>query len=83
MRQAHATDRGRCAEFEKRYRARDRRRSDGADLTAEDHKNLNGGVEKILSKSAYSREQLFEEVHTLVAQIVRRDRRHSEADSND
>jgi len=55
----------------------------GADLTAEDHRNLNGGVEKILSKSAYSREQLFEEVRALVAQFVRRNPRHSEAASND
>jgi PAS domain S-box-containing protein len=55
----------------------------GADLTAEDHRNLNGGVEKILSKSAYSREQLFEEVRALVAQFVRRDPRHNEAASND
>jgi CheY-like chemotaxis protein len=55
----------------------------GADLTAEDHRNLNGGVEKILSKSAYSREQLFEEVRALVAQFVRRESRHSEAASND
>jgi CheY-like chemotaxis protein len=43
----------------------------GADLSEEDHRNLNGGVEKVLSKSAYSRDQLFEEVRTLVAQYVR------------
>jgi PAS domain S-box-containing protein len=55
----------------------------GADLTPEDHRNLNGGVEKILSKSAYSREQLFEEVRALVAQFVRRDARNNEAASND
>jgi PAS domain S-box-containing protein len=55
----------------------------GADLTPEDHRNLNGGVEKVLSKSAYSREQLFEEVRALVAQFVRRDARNNEAASND
>ena len=55
----------------------------GADLTAEDRQNLNGGVEKVLSKSAYSREQLFEEVRALVAQYVRHDSHDNEAASND
>ncbi|NCF26798.1 MAG: response regulator [Gammaproteobacteria bacterium] len=55
----------------------------GADLTAEDHRNLNGGVERILSKSSYSREELFEEVRALVAQYVQRDPDHSETASHD
>ena len=55
----------------------------GADLSAEDRKNLNGGVEQVLSKSAYSREQLFEEVRALVAQYVRHDTGNSEAASHD
>ena len=45
----------------------------GADLTEEDHRNLNGGVEKVLSKSAYSRDELFEEVRALVAQYTQRE----------
>jgi len=44
---------------------------------------LNGGVEKVLSKSAYSREELFEEVRALVAQYVEQDPGHSEAVSHD
>ena len=55
----------------------------GADLTEEDHRNLNGGVERILSKSTYSREELFEEVRALVAQYVQRDPVHSETASHD
>lgn len=55
----------------------------GADLTEEEHRHLNGGVEKILSKSAYSREQLFEEVRELVAQYVRGTPGHSENTGDD
>jgi PAS domain S-box-containing protein len=55
----------------------------GADLSEADHRNLNGGVEKILKKSAYSREELFEEVRAVVAQYVKRDPGHSEATSHD
>ena len=55
----------------------------GADLSDADHRNLNGGVEKILRKSAYSREELFEEVRAVVAQYVKRDPGHSEAASHD
>jgi len=55
----------------------------GADLSEADHRNLNGGVEKILKKSAYSREELFEEVRAVVAQYVKRDPGHSEAASHD
>ena len=55
----------------------------GADLSEADHRHLNGGVEKVLSKSAYSREELFEEVRALVAQYVEQDPGHSEADSHD
>jgi PAS domain S-box-containing protein len=55
----------------------------GADLSEADHRHLNGGVEKVLSKSAYSREELFEEVRALVAQYVEQDPGHSEVDSHD
>ena len=55
----------------------------GADLSEADHRHLNGGVEKVLSKSAYSREELFEEVRALVAQYVEQDPGHSEAASHD
>lgn len=55
----------------------------GADLSEEEHRNLNGGVERVLSKSAYSRDQLFEEVRTLVAQYVRPASGQSETASHD
>ena len=55
----------------------------GADLSEADHRHLNGGVERILSKSAYSRDELFEEVRALVAQYVERDPGHSETASHD
>jgi len=55
----------------------------GADLTEEDHRNLNGGAERILSKSSYSRDELFEEVRALVAQYIQRDSDHSETASHD
>jgi len=55
----------------------------GADLSEADHRHLNGGVERILSKSAYSRDELFEEVRALVAQYVERDPGNSETASHD
>ena len=42
------------------------------DLTVEDRLRLNGYVEKILQKGAYSREALLAEVRDLVAASVRR-----------
>jgi PAS domain S-box-containing protein len=55
----------------------------GADLTEEDHLNLNGGVEKILNKSAYSRDELFEEVRALISRYVQRDPSQDEKAGND
>jgi PAS domain S-box-containing protein len=40
------------------------------DLTAEDRLRLNGYVEKVLQKGAYSREELLAEVRDLVASVV-------------
>jgi CheY-like chemotaxis protein len=37
------------------------------DLTPDDHRRLNGYVEQILQKWAYSREGLLREIHSLVA----------------
>jgi signal transduction histidine kinase/CheY-like chemotaxis protein len=42
------------------------------DLTAEDHLRLNGYVEKILQKGAYSREALLVEIRDLVAACIAR-----------
>jgi CheY-like chemotaxis protein len=36
------------------------------ELTAEDHRRLNGSVERILQKGAYGRDDLLAEVHRLV-----------------
>jgi CheY-like chemotaxis protein len=41
------------------------------DLTPEDRRRLNGYVERILQKGAYSREELLREIHHLVAACVR------------
>jgi CheY-like chemotaxis protein len=41
------------------------------DLTPEDRQRLNGYVEQILQKGAYSREELLHEIHHLVAACVR------------
>ena len=41
------------------------------DLTPEDHQRLNGYVEQILQKGAYSREELLHEIYHLVAACVR------------
>src|SRR5262245_8503717 len=40
------------------------------DLTLEDRRRLNGYVERILQKGAYSREELLREIHNLVAAYV-------------
>jgi signal transduction histidine kinase/CheY-like chemotaxis protein len=45
------------------------------DLTPEDHLRLNGYVEKILQKGAYSREALLAEIRDLVASTVARRKR--------
>ncbi len=37
-----------------------------ADLTEDDHKRLNGGVERILQKSAYSRDALLDELRGVI-----------------
>src|SRR3989442_9094060 len=41
------------------------------ELTPEDHQKLNGSVEKILQKGAYSREDLIREVRDLVTASLR------------
>jgi hypothetical protein len=41
------------------------------DLTAEDHRSLNGYVAAIVQKSPYSREELLAEVRDLLATSVR------------
>ena len=41
------------------------------DLTPEDRRRLNGYVERILQKGAYSHEELLREIHNLVAAYVR------------
>jgi CheY-like chemotaxis protein len=41
------------------------------DLTPEDRQRLNGYVEQILQKGAYSREELLHEIYHLVAACVR------------
>jgi len=41
------------------------------DLTAEDHRRLNGGVERIIQKGAISQEQLLEMVRSAVRDIRR------------
>ena len=45
------------------------------DITREDQLRLNGSVEKILQKGAYTREQLLAEVRNLVVACVRRNAR--------
>ena len=45
----------------------------GADLSDEDHRTLRGGVDRILSKAAYTREELLQEVRVLVAQFTEKD----------
>jgi CheY-like chemotaxis protein len=45
-----------------------------ADLTEEDRRRLNGGVEHVLQKAAYSREELLEELRDLVAQFAAKGR---------
>jgi CheY-like chemotaxis protein len=41
------------------------------ELTPEDRQRLNGAVEKILQKGAYSREELIREIHDLVTASMR------------
>ena len=41
-----------------------------ADLSEEDHRRLNGGVERILSKAAHGRDEFLAEVRHLVATYV-------------
>ena len=41
------------------------------DLTAEDHRRLHGGVEQILSKSAYAPAELITRVGALLAEAKR------------
>jgi CheY-like chemotaxis protein len=50
------------------------------DLTADDHRHLNGYVEQILQKGAYSHEQLLREIRDLVAACIRPGRPDSEED---
>jgi CheY-like chemotaxis protein len=42
------------------------------DVTAEDQQRLNGGVERVIQKGAYTRESLLGEVRRLVAASVAR-----------
>ncbi|MDJ0950363.1 MAG: PAS-domain containing protein [Alphaproteobacteria bacterium] len=49
-----------------------------ADLTQEDYKRLSGGVERVLSKSAYGQEDLLGEVRQLVEPYIRAKRRDSQ-----
>ena len=44
-----------------------------ADLTEEDHRRLNVGVERVLDKAAYSRDELLEELRNLVAHYAGRE----------
>jgi CheY-like chemotaxis protein len=44
------------------------------DLTAEDHQRLNGSVERVLQKGAYSRDALLVDVQEMVAALVARRR---------
>jgi CheY-like chemotaxis protein len=44
------------------------------DLSPEDHQRLNGYVETILQKGAYSRDSLLDEVRELIAACVARRR---------
>ena len=55
----------------------------GADLSEEERSHLNGGVERVLCKSAYSRDELFAEVRTLVAHYVGSAAGESEVASHD
>lgn len=49
------------------------------DLTADDHRRLNGYVAAIVQKSAYSREELLAEVRDLLATSVHRPATHRQA----
>jgi CheY-like chemotaxis protein len=43
-----------------------------AELSDEDRRRLNGGVERVLQKAAFTRDQLLAELHQLVAQCLGR-----------
>ncbi len=45
-----------------------------AELTAEDHRRLNGGVERVLQKSSFDREALLNELCASVSQYVNKQR---------
>jgi hypothetical protein len=51
------------------------------DLTLDDHQRLNGYVERILQKGAYSREELLREVRALVAAHVWPEHARTKADA--
>jgi len=65
-------------EFVREFRAQEAGRAvpiivvTAKDLTDEDRARLNGGVERILQKGAYSREALLQEVRDLVAACIAR-----------
>jgi adenylate cyclase len=44
------------------------------DLTEEDHRRLNGGVEHILQKDAPTRDEMLHEVSTVLTRCIKRDR---------
>ncbi|MEO0561898.1 MAG: response regulator, partial [Chloroflexota bacterium] len=44
------------------------------ELTEEDRRRLNGGIQRILQKGAYSRDQLLQEVSKLTARYVAQDK---------
>ena len=44
------------------------------DLTEEDHRRLNGGVERILQKDAPTRDEMLKEVSATLARCVKRHR---------
>jgi CheY-like chemotaxis protein len=48
------------------------------DLMPDDRRRLNGYVERILQKGAYSREELLREIHNLVADYIRSGRSRTE-----
>jgi CheY-like chemotaxis protein len=48
------------------------------DLMPDDRRRLNGYVERILQKGAYSREELLREIHNLVADYIRSGRPRTE-----
>jgi CheY-like chemotaxis protein len=53
-----------------------------ATLSEEDHRRLNGGVERVLAKTEFSRDELLEELRDLAARYVV-GRRSPESDGHD